>query len=445
MKYVVVTGGTCHGIGKGIITSVVSYILQQSGLNVTNIKFDGLLNRLGKEPYHKKIDVLYEGEETFILDDGFIADSDFGSYERFLNKELKRKNNILNGDCWFDLLNIDYKTGEILKIRPHLINIYKKKIEEAASGNDAVVIEVGGTVGDNENIFFLQALKDIKSGNLSNFLSLHVTYIPGNKYPEVKNVVRYISDDFILKPAKQSILKLGEYGLDPDIVVCRCHVKLSDIIKERISEATGISKNYIFSDEDVENIYSIVESFKKQKIDTAIFKRLNIKFKEKRGHIDNYLSKIKKINKKIRVIILGNTEGWDSYISLSEAIDHAAVDLGYKSEIKWISNKAIDEKLKKETNGFIITEGLEDMKEKFSVAKYCRENSKPILGISAGSQIILAEYVKNKLKLVNLFQELNKKRNSLILKKNMRIGGQNTKVFGYLKDVYGRNFIRGFK
>ena len=164
MKYIVVTGGVCHGIGKGIVASTIAYLLQQVGLNVSLVKFDGLLNRLGKEPYHEQINYLYEGEEVFVLDDGFLADSDFGSYERFLNKCATQKNNILNGDCWYELLTKEFDAGGVKKIRPHLINIYKQKVKQAAGSSDVAVIEVGGTVGDLRKYLFFTGLERFEEG-----------------------------------------------------------------------------------------------------------------------------------------------------------------------------------------------------------------------------------------------------------------------------------------
>ena len=282
----------------------------------------------------------------------------------------------------------------------------------------------------------------MKRVSSTDFLSIHVTTILGERPKKApKKAARYIPEGYIIKPAKQGVLRLAEYGLDPDLLIVRSELPLSNQAKDRLSEATGIPIAEIFDDPDEANIYSIINTFRNQAIDEIINKKLGVESSSKRnGHIDGYLKKREKLTGNISIAIIGNTEGWDSYNTLKEALDHAAVDLGLNISTSWLktpSNNRLGQ-----YDGFVITEGLENTKRKMDIARYCRQKALPVLGISSGAHIMLADFCQEKLKLPNLFQEQSNEDNCLILKRKMRVGGRNTHANTFLKEIYGRTVIR---
>ena len=431
MKYIVVTGGTSSGIGKGVVAASISYLLKNKGYKVCPVKFDGFLNYdIGKmNKYHSDISVVWGGEEVFVLDDGSESDLDIGVYERFLNKKLLFGNNISNGECWNDLLNKNQGNGEVIKIKPHLLNVYEEKVNDISEGNDICIIEVGGTIGDDESRHFIEYLAKIKRKDPKKFVSIHVSYIPVRKNIEKKESDAEIFMDYsnVLKPAKSSINSLSNLGLTPDIVVCRSHSVLSKSIIKRISEATIIPESDFFQNTDISNIYEMPRMMLENGMENKVSTLLDLKECNPTGHID--LFNEKKPNGSVDIKIVGNTESWDSFISLEEALKHSGRVIDREVCFEWVS-KEIDLIEFENIDGVIITEGNENIKFKERVSKYCREKGIPILGISYGAIVMINEY-KKKFGISEVTEKMD-----------LVVGGRDTEIHEPVKEMYGRGEIR---
>lgn len=445
-KYIAITGGTSSGIGKGVIVSSLSYLFKQKGYSVSPIKFDGVLNTSfgSMNKYHEPMKVIWEDEEIYILNDGTEADSDLGVYERFINEPISRKNNIVNGLVLKEFLDNQekYLPGEVIKVRPHLINFYKNKIKETVIGKDIAIIEVGGTVDDEESRFFLYSLGSLKKENRSDFLSIHIPYIPIKnirKENEENQVV--ISSEYLLKPCKNSILELTKYGLDPDLIIYRAATELSNNVLSRIAEATNINLTDIFVSKDLDNIYKLPNELLRQGVDKNICKKMILEDKTYlKGHIDNYLESLQKLKGTKKIAICGKTESWDSFISLNEAINHASANINVTPKIKWINQKDSLDKEINSSDAVIITEGLEDLEKKLSAINLSISSKKPLLGISAGAQIILTYYAKNNG--INYdFEEITNSSDAFIKKKDMILGSQKTLLQNDGIIIYKKNEI----
>ena len=223
-KYIIVTGSVSSGIGKGIIVSSLAKIFDSMGYHVCPIKFDGFfnLNLETMNPYHKKPKIVWKNEEVFISHDGIICDSDIGLYERFLCRPISGKNNLTNGNIFkkFLKMNNNTKCGELIKIRPHLVKEYLREIKKLSKNSDIVIIEVGGTVGEDENLFFLKAMKKLLLDHKQDSISIHISYIPFTS-ENIENSKNDISCDtsYKLKPVMIGVDLVSSLGLHPDILI----------------------------------------------------------------------------------------------------------------------------------------------------------------------------------------------------------------------------------
>lgn len=451
-KYIIVTGSVSSGIGKGVVVASLSKIFDSMGYRACPIKFDGFFNfdLETMNPYHKKPEVLWKGEEVFISYDGIACDSDIGLYERFIGKEISGKNNITNGQIFRKFLEKEKasKSGELIKIRPHLIEEYLKRIEEISEDYEIVIIEVGGTVGENENLFFIQAMKYLLLKNKDDVISIHISYIPFEsklKYFLKNDDKTIIDETYKLKPAMLGIELVSSMGIHPNIVICRCKQELNDNIRKRIAESSFLNYNRVFFLEDLDSIYRIPEILIEKKIPNFICKDLKIDFKTPNiKDLSDYLKERSLFKNTIRIGIAGNTESIDSYISLKEALEHACKSLKIKLDLIWLENVPVDEFLKN-INGIIITESSERLEDKLYCAKYARENNLPALGISFGYQIMLFDIIKNLFDLELTFRQCdNKNKEScLFLEDNVKIGVSEYEIDrnSLLFKIYGKDKI----
>jgi len=394
MKYIIITGGVVSGIGKGIASASIAKLIQENyNLKVMPIKCDGYLN---VDP--GTMNPIEHGE-VFVMDDGGEVDMDFGHYERFLNVTTKFSWNLTMGKILSSIIEKERKgkfLGKTIQFIPHVTNeILEKftKIPEKESC-DVCIIEIGGTIGDLENRFYVESVRQLQMRyGKDNVVFVHLTYVP-----MLDNVGEQKS-----KPTQQSTNLLTQYGIFPDFILGRAKKPLSNNIKEKIALFASIDEDYVISAPDVSNIYEIPLNFMHEKLDKKIGEKLRLfGYKNKMQLWEEILNKMKNAKIKKRIAIAGKyTALQDSYASVIEAIKHASAHLGIKPEITMLdtSNNNYDqikEKLNK-IDAIIIPGGFgtRGTEGKINAIKIARENNIPFLGICYGLQLAVIEYARN--------------------------------------------------
>ncbi len=399
VKYIFVTGGVMSGVGKGVATAAIGKIIQARGLNVTAIKIDPYVN----------VDAgtmnPTEHGEVFVLDDGMECDQDMGNYERFLGHSLSRANYMTTGSVYLSVINkersFQYK-GKQVEVVPRIPLEVIEQINKAAKKEKAkvVVVEIGGTVGEYENLLFLEAIRLLKLKKPKDVILVLVSFIPalGAGGTELKT-----------KPTQHAVRSLNSVGIHPDIILGRAAVPLDKKRKEKIQFMCSIEPGGVISAPNVESIYEIPVNFEKDNIGDRILKNLSLKSKKKdMKDWENFVRKIKKLKKEVKIGIIGKYFGsgdfvlTDSYISVIEAIKHASYFLNKKPNISWLSaeefeKNPIELKGLKNYNGIIVPGGFGNrgIDGKIKAIQYCRENKIPFLGLCLGMQLAVIEFARN--------------------------------------------------
>lgn len=400
MKYIFVSGGVISGLGKGITTASIALLLKSRGIKVTAIKCDAYMN----------IDAgtirPQEHGEVFVTADGIETDQDLGNYERFIDEDLKRSNYVTNGQIYQEIIRkeraFEYN-GEDVEIVPHvpeeMIRRFKKAGKDAKA--DVVLIEVGGTVGEYQNVLFIEANRIMKYRDKEDVIHVHVGYLPTPSFlGEMKS-----------KPVQTSVRILSSSGVMPDFIIGRAEKPVDEPRKARIAWLCNIDAENVISNPDVDTIYKIPLIFKEQKFDDKIIKKL--KLKPKRQDLTEWKKLIQTIdrNKKtIRIGIIGkyvkigNYTLSDAYVSVVEAVKHAAWYYNFRPEITWIDAEDFEKKEKKELkdiDGLIVPGGFgsRGVEGKIAAIKYAREHKIPFLGLCYGMQLATIEFARNVAKL----------------------------------------------
>ncbi len=397
-KIIFIAGGVMSGVGKGVATASIGKILQSKGFKVTAIKIDPYIN----------IDAgtirPTEHGEVFVTEDGTECDQDIGNYERFLDTNIYDTNYITTGRVYLKVIqqerNLEFD-GEDVEVVPHIPLEVIRRIDKAADDTkaDFVLVEIGGTVGEYQNILFLEAARMMKLANPNDILFILVSYLPiPNMIGEMKT-----------KPTQYATRTLNSAGIQPDLIVCRADKPLDEPRKKRISMFCNISEEDAISAPDVDFIYEIPLNFEKEGLGNKILKKLKMKEKEKDlKEWTELINKIKNLKEKVKIGIVGkyfNTGDFtlsDAYISVIEAIKHAAWANNAIPEIKWLNSEAYEktpELLKEldEFQGIIIPGGFGErgVEGKIKTIEYARKNKIPLLGLCYGMQLACVEYARN--------------------------------------------------
>ncbi len=396
-KFIVVVGGVISGVGKGIISSSLGKILKDYGFKTTIIKIDPYLN------YDAGTLRPTEHGEVWVTDDGGEIDQDLGNYERFLDQDISKENNITTGQVYKTVIDKERAgeyLGQTVQIIPHIPNEVIRRLKLAAKDNDFVIIEIGGTVGDYENVPFLFATKSLeREVGRKNIANVLVTYLfAPNHIEEIKT-----------KPTQQAIKMLTESaGILPDFIVCRAHKEIDVEHKRKIEVYANMSTDKIVSAPNAETIYQVPSFLEKEKFGLKILKYFNVKPKNKR--IDDWSKSIDQIlnpKKEISIAIVGKyleTGSFmlkDSYISIKEALVHAGSKLKTKVNIEWVSAKNIETEKNanflKKFDGILVPGGFGNngVEGKMKAIQFARENNKPYLGLCYGMQLALIEIARN--------------------------------------------------
>jgi len=388
------------GIGKGITTSSIGKILQSRGLKVTAIKVDPYVN----------VDAgtmnPTEHGEVSVLDDGYETDQDMLNYERFLNITLPNINYMTTGRVYRTVIererNLGYK-GKCVQVVPHIPQEIIRRIEKAAELADADVtmIEIGGTIGEYENILFLEAARMLRTKCPDDVLYVMLSFLPiPSKIGEMKT-----------KPTQHAVRTLNSTGIQPDILIARSEVPLDKRRKEKIALFCNIDGKDVISAPDVDSIYDVPLNFEKDKISDTIVKKLKLEKRVKPSDLSKWKSFVKKVHnggKEVQIAIVGKYFDSgdfvlsDSYISVIEAIKFSAYKLDVKPKIHWLNSKDFETgKLRpgslKKFDGVIVPGGFgsSGIEGKIKVIKYLRENNIPFLGLCYGMQLAVVEFARN--------------------------------------------------
>ena len=402
-KYVVVTGSVMSGIGKGTINSCLCKLLQEEGMRVEPIKLEAYLN----------VDAgtlnPFRHGEVFVLDDGTETDLDLGSYERMLDKDLSRDNFVTSGRIYQNIIEKERAgkyLGRDVQFIPHVTGEIKMFLRKLAvkTKADVIVIEIGGTVGDYENMFALEAVRElIYEEGKENVCFINVTYIL-----QPRSLGEHKS-----KAAQLGIKRLIELGIQPDIIVCRSEAPIPKKIKEKISLNVNVPVERVFGVDDIKNIYALPLWLRRIGFDAAVLKVLYPKkrFMPNNGKRLAAWTRKNTVSKNAKTLIIGiagkYTGSSDTYISILKALEHAGSALNRKISIEWLEttdfengNRKVEKELKK-VDGIIVPGGFgaRGIEGKISVARYCREKNLPYLGLCLGFQIALIEFARNVCKL----------------------------------------------
>lgn len=400
-KYIIVTGTVMSGLGKGIFSSSLAKLLKYKGLNVEMIKMEGYLN-----VDSGTLNPFRHGE-VFVLDDGMECDMDLGTYERFLDKNLSNQNYTTNGQIFSRVLDKE-RSGDYLgrdvQFIPHVTGEVKLLLRTLAEEKDAdvVLVEIGGTVGDIENLHYIEAARQLayEEGG-SNVAFVALTYILEPEFlGEQKS-----------KAAQLGIKRLMEQGIQPHIIACRAKNPVTEKVREKISVYTNVALKNVVSLHDAGSIYQIPLGLKDAGIDDSVVELLEIKkkvsdsmqkkeLKKWSSYIENYSNP----NKTVTIGITGKYTGLrDSYASILNALEHAGTTLKANVEVKWIETTSIEDNSAKveealaDVDGIIVPGGFgkRGVEGKISCVKYVREKQVPFLGICLGFQMALIDFARN--------------------------------------------------
>ena len=400
-KYIFVVGGVISGVGKGITTSSIAKILQDKGITVTTIKIDPYVN----------IDAgtmnPTEHGEVFVTIDGDECDQDMGNYERFLDIDLTRINYMTTGRVYQSVIEneraLKYK-GACVQVVPHIPLEIIGRIEKAQkiANAEVTVIEIGGTVGEYENILFLEAARMLKLRSPSSVMFVMVSYLPTpSALGEMKT-----------KPTQHSVRTLNSSGVQPDIIIARSKLSLDKKRKEKLSFFCNVPINQVISAPDVDSVYEIPANFEKEGVSKIIGKLLNLKFKNTKSLAEKSWNKmITAVNNstdEVKIAIVGKyfDSGdftlTDSYLSVIESIKYAAYSLNKKPIIEWVNafefekNPKSVTKLKK-YDGVLVPGGFgsRGIEGKINAIEYVRKNKIPYFGICYGMQLAVVECARN--------------------------------------------------
>ena len=392
-KYIFVTGGVVSSLGKGIVAASVGRVLKNRGLKVTLQKFDPYLN---VDPGTMSP---YQHGEVFVTEDGAETDLDLGHYERFIDVNLGQYSNVTAGRVYSSIIEKERRgdyLGGTVQVIPHVTNEIKSRVLLAGESSDAdvVITEIGGTTGDIESLPFLEAIRQIRSDlGRENVCYIHCTLLPYIK----------AAGELKTKPTQQSVKELRGLGIQPDIIVVRNELALTDELRAKISLFCDIPKQNVIESRDVSNLYQLPLNLKAQKIDDIVLKHFNLTAKE--ADMEEWISLVERVDNlkdEVRIALVGKyVELHDAYISVVESLKHAGYKHNSKVKIDWIQSEDITEEnvheYLKEADGILVPGGFGDrgVEGKITAIKYARENKIPFFGICLGMQLAAVEFARN--------------------------------------------------
>lgn len=397
-RYIFVCGGVMSGIGKGITVASIARILKSYGFKVTAIKIDPYLN----------VDAgtmnPVEHGEVFVTEDGMECDQDIGNYERFLDEDIPRDNYMTSGSVYLTVIQRERSlgyNGRQVQVVPHIPQEVIRQLDHASekAKSDFAMVEIGGTVGEYENILFLEAARMMRLTRPTRVIFILVSYLP---IPDTIGEMK-------TKPTQHAVRAMNAVGLQPDMIIARSAVPMDVPRKKKLMFYCNLSDKDIISAPDTDLIYEVPLNFERDKIGERILEKFGLK--KQSNNLKDWklaIKKIKKIKKKIKIGIVGKyfeTGDFtlaDSYISVIEAVKHASWSLERIPEIIWLNSQKYEKSQSalseiKNYDGIIVPGGFgsRGIEGKINVIKFCRENNIPFLGLCYGMQLAVVEFARN--------------------------------------------------
>ncbi|MCC6691539.1 MAG: CTP synthase [Bacteroidia bacterium] len=393
VKYIFVTGGVTSSLGKGIISASLAKLLQARGYSVTIQKLDPYIN---VDPGTLNP---YEHGECFVTDDGAETDLDLGHYERFLNIPTSQANNVTTGRIYQTVIEKERRgdfLGKTVQVIPHITDEIKDRIRALGKTGkyEIVITEIGGTVGDIESLPYIEAIRQLKWELGKDSLSIHLTLIP------------YLSTtgELKTKPTQHSVKLMLEYGVQPDVLVCRSEHKINKELKNKIALFCNVESRAVIEAIDASTIYEVPLLMKNEQLDRVVLDKLGLDA-SREANLEgwqNFLSILKTSTTEVRIGLVGKyVELKDSYKSIAESFVHAGVINCCKVKLEWIHSETItEENVASKLNGLagvLVAPGFGNrgIEGKINAIKFARENKIPFLGICLGMQCAVIEFARN--------------------------------------------------
>ncbi len=396
VKYIIVVGGVYSGTGKGISAASIGLLLKMRGEKVTLIKCDPYLN-LNAGTMNPR-----QHGEVFLCEDGSETDLDLGHYERLTGISMSRKNIFTSGTIYKEILEDEERgeyLGETVQVIPHVTNKVQQRLLDVGEGYDIVIAEVGGTVGDFESGSFYESIRQFKQTHPDDVMIVMVAPI----------ILNHTVNELKTKPLQNAVRDLQSTGLQPEMLLCRCETPVPAAILDKIARLTNVPRVAVFEAPDVPTIYKVPIEFFDRNIDDLIadrfrLKRNGVNIKKYRNLVEKYCDG--KNFPEVTIAIVGKYENCDeAYISLKEALLHAAVASNVRLKIKWVQTSDLEtglvNELLSDVQGVVVPGGFDvrGVHGKITAIQYCRENKIPFLGICLGLQCAVIEFARNVMKM----------------------------------------------
>ena len=401
-KYIFVTGGVVSSLGKGITAASLGRLLKSRGYKVTVQKFDPYINI---DPGTMSP---YQHGEVFVTDDGAETDLDLGHYERFIDINLSKSSNVTTGKIYQAVINKerhgDYLGGTV-QVIPHITNEIKSRVFRVGMNDNAdfVITEIGGTVGDIESLPFLEAIRQVKKEvGKNDVLYIHVTLVP------------YIgaAGELKTKPTQHSVKELRSIGITPDILVCRSERPMTNDMIAKLALFCDVDKEAVIQNLTAESIYEVPMLLEEQHMDDIVLKKLDMpnRPKDMAAWHDMVARILKHYDRKVTIAVAGKyVELKDAYISLTEALKHAAVHNETEIDIRWINTEKLEaegtdtDKVFAGVDGILVPGGFGNrgIEGKIASVRYAREHKIPFFGICLGMQCAVIEFARHRCGIVN--------------------------------------------
>ncbi|MFS0661404.1 CTP synthase [Niallia alba] len=392
-KYIFVTGGVVSSLGKGITAASLGRLLKNRGVSVTIQKFDPYIN---VDPGTMSP---YQHGEVFVTDDGAETDLDLGHYERFIDINLTKYNNVTTGKIYSTVLRKERRgdyLGGTVQVIPHITNEIKERVYRAGreTNADVVITEIGGTVGDIESLPFLEAIRQIKSDiGRDNVMYIHCTLVPYIK----------AAGEMKTKPTQHSVKELRSLGIQPNVIVVRTEKPISEDMKDKIALFCDIDNKSVIECRDADTLYTIPLALQEQNLDQIVCDHLKLKCQE--ADMTEWIElvdRVRNLSKTTKIALVGKyVELQDAYISVVEALKHAGYAFDADINIDWINAEHVTKENVKEllqdADGILVPGGFGDrgIEGKILATQYAREQKVPFLGICLGMQVASIEFARN--------------------------------------------------
>jgi CTP synthase len=462
-KYIFITGGVMSGVGKGVATASIGALLKARGFRVTAVKIDPYVNI---DPGTMNP---VEHGEVFVTRDGQECDQDIGNYERFLDEDLFSDSYMTTGSIYWNVITRERAMGyhgKTVEVVPHipLEVIGRIKVAAKRTNADVTLVEIGGTVGEYQNILFLEAARMLRLERPKDVMVVLVSYlpVPGN-LGEMKS-----------KPTQYACRTLNAAGLQPDMIICRSSYPVDDVRKKKLSVNCSVDREDVISAPDVSSIYEVPLKFREENVTERVVKKLSLPNTKMRMKPWNDLfKKIQESKKPVRIGVVGkyfSTGDFtlsDAYLSVLEAIKHAAWAVGRKPQIEWLNSEEYERSSKimasqlNKVDGVLIPGGFgtRGVEGKIMAIKYAREKKIPFLGICYGMQLAVIESARSILKwkdasstefnpdtgkpVIHLMDEQEEKMKNSNYGGSMRLGDYPCKLLegSLAKKLYGQGLI----